>query len=447
MEHKLINYYKNYNKGIIELKRRTIFFIFSIIVFRIGSFIPIPGINIPVLSKIIYSNSSGIFDIFNMFSGGSLSRASIFALGIMPYISASIIIQVLTLAYPTFSKLKKEGELGSKKINKYVRYLTLFLAIFQAVGLATSLPFLSGMKYFILNPDIYFYFIAIFSLISGSLFLMWLSELITEYGLGNGTSILIFISILSGFPSTFSKIVNQFHNNEYTILQYIVVMIIIVLSIFFVVFTERCQRQITIRYAGRQRGSRIYSTQNTHLPLKLNMSGVMPAIFSSSMLIFPSTIASWYLGKHLDNLNLLCKIILFFKFSHIFYILLYATSIVFFCFFYSQLAFNPRETADNLKKSGAFIPGIRPGEKTEKYISNIMLKLTCIGSVYMIFICLMPEFIKNIFNMPFYFGGTSLLIVVVVIIDFITQIQTLILSNQYDVILKKSNLYFNNKKK
>jgi len=443
----LINNHKINNNGIIELKKRIIFLICAIIIFRIGSFIPIPGINISIVSKIFSSHHGFILDTFNMFSGGSLSRASIFALGIMPYISSSIIVQLLSLTFPYLKKLKKEGESGNKKINKYTRYVAFIVSLVQAVSLSISLPYFPGMQNLIINPDKIFYFTAIFNLVSGSMFLMWLSELISEFGIGNGTSILIFIGIVANLPFSVGLMLKQFSENYVSSLKVFLVLTFIFVSIFFVVFIERCQRKILIRYASRQRGNRIYSQQFTHLPLKLNISGVMPAIFASSVVIFPSYIISWLIERYSISSGFFYKIYALFKNNESIYVTLYSFSIIFFCFFYSNLALNPRETANNLKRSGAFIPGIRPGEKTEKYIKYIMLKLTCIGSLYITMICLIPEFVKKILKMPFYFGGTSLLIVVLVIIDFISQMQTLLMSGQYESILKKSNLYFSSKKK
>lgn len=438
MINKLGMNFKNSKSNINELKSRVIFVIIALIIFRIGSFIPIPGIDTTILSRLLNDQKGTIFEMFNMFSGGALNRASIFALGIMPYISASIIIQLLTLAVPFLSEMKKEGESGRQKINQYTRYATLILAFFQSVGVVTSLSNISSMRSIIVNPDIYFYFTAIIILVTGTMFLMWLGELITECGIGNGISIIIFTGIIAGLPSAITHTIEQTRQGHLHLLLFLAVIMLIFLVIFLVVFVERSQRKIIVHYAQRQQGRRIYAAQSTHLPLKVNMSGVIPAIFASSVVLFPATIISW-LG--IDKKYSFFKNILFcFQPNQPLYLALYITSIIFFCFFYAGLIFNPRETADNLKKSGAFISGIRPGEQTAKYINKIMLRLTFFGSLYITFICLVPEFMRSAMNVPFYFGGTSLLIVVVVIMDFIAQIQTIVMSSQYESILKKAKL-------
>ncbi|QIQ41501.1 MAG: preprotein translocase subunit SecY [Buchnera aphidicola (Aphis urticata)] len=430
--------FKNSQKSINELKNRIIFVIISLIIFRIGSFIPIPGIDTTILSRILNNQKGTIFEMFNMFSGGALNRASIFALGIMPYISASIIIQLLTLAVPFLSEMKKEGESGRHKINEYTRYATLILAFFQSVGVVTSLSSISSIRPIIVHTDFYFYFTAIIILVTGTMFLMWLGELITECGIGNGISIIIFTGIIAGLPAAITHTIEQTRQGHLHLLLFLSVLVLIFLVVFLVVFIERSQRKIIVHYAQRQQGRRIYSSQSTHLPLKVNMSGVIPAIFASSIVLFPATIISWF---GIEKKYSFFKTILFyFQPNQSLYLVLYVTSIIFFCFFYTGLVFNPRETADNLKKSGAFISGIRPGEQTAKYINKIMLRLTLFGSLYITFICLVPEFMRSAMNVPFYFGGTSLLIVVVVIMDFIGQIQTLIMSSQYDSILKKAKL-------
>lgn len=430
--------FKSSKKSFSELKQRIIFILIALIVFRIGSFIPIPGIDTAILSKILNEQKGTIVEMFNMFSGGALSRASIFALGIMPHISASIILQLLTLVHPTLSEMKKEGESGQNKINQYTRYATLILALLQSIGIATGLPNISGMHSIIIHADCNFYCIAIFSLVTGTMFLMWLGERITEYGLGNGISIIIFIGIIAGLPSAITSTIEQIRQGDLHFLTFLLILILIFSVIFLVVFVERGQRRILVHYAQRQKGRRLYSAQSTHLPLKINMSGVIPAIFASSIVLFPATIISWF-GIS-EKWNWLKSISFYFQPNHPIYLLCYISAIVFFCFFYTGLVFNPRETANNLKKSGAFISGIRPGEQTAKYIHKIMLRLTLLGSIYITFICLTPEFMRSVMQVPFHFGGTSLLIVVVVIIDFIAQIQTLIMSSQYDSILKKANL-------
>ncbi|QCI24009.1 preprotein translocase subunit SecY [Buchnera aphidicola (Macrosiphoniella sanborni)] len=430
--------FKKTKKKFSELKHRIIFVIIALIVFRIGSFIPIPGIDTVILSKILNEQKGTIVDIFNMFSGGALSRASIFSLGIMPYISASIIIQLLTLIYPTLSEMKKEGESGRHKINQYTRYGTLILSVLQSIGMSISLPNLLGTRVIIINPDFSFYLVAVISLVTGTMFLMWLGELITEYGIGNGISIIIFIGIVAGLPSAIGNTIEQTKAGDLSFLLFLSILLVIFLVIFFVVFIERGQRKIIVHYAQRQQGRRIYTAQSTHLPLKVNMSGVMPAIFASSIVLFPTTIISWC--KPNNQWTWLKNIAFYLQPNQPLYLILYISTIIFFCFFYTELMFNPRETADNLKKSGAFISGIRPGEQTAKYIHKIMMRLTLVGSFYITFICLIPELMRSAMNAPFYFGGTSLLIVVVVIMDFISQVQTLIMSNQYDSILKKANL-------
>lgn len=422
-----------------ELKERIIFLIIALIIFRIGSFIPIPGINTVILSKILNEQKGTIVDMLNMFSGGALSRASIFSLGIMPYISASIIIQLLTLINPMLSEIKKEGESGRYKINQYTRYGTLILSCVQAIGISTSLPNLIGTRAIIIHPDFSFYLVAVISLVTGTIFLMWLGELITEYGLGNGISILIFIGIIAGLPSAIGNTIEKIREGDLSFFLFLFILLIMSLVIFLVVFIERGQRKIIVHYAQRQQGRRMYTAQSTHLPLKINMSGVMPAIFASSIVLFPTTIISWCNPN--NQWQWLKNISFYLQPNEPLYLILYISTIIFFCFFYTGLVFNPIETADNLKKSGAFISGIRPGKQTAKYINTIMMRLTLAGSLYITFICLIPELMRSAMNVPFYFGGTSLLIVVVVIMDFISQVQTLIMSNQYGSILKKANLH------
>lgn len=430
---------KNSKIGIHELKSRLLFIIGAIIIFRIGSFIPIPGIDVSIISDILEKQKGTIIEMFNMFSGGALSRASIFALGIMPYVSASIIIQILTVINPYLSEIKKEGESGRKKINQYTRYTTLILAIVQSIGISTSLSNFHGSGKLVINPNFTFYFIAVISLVCGTMFLMWLGEQITERGIGNGISIIIFSGIVSGLPSAVGSTIEQTRQGELHISLLLCTLILIFIITFFVVFIERGQRRINVNYARRQQGRRIYSMQSTHLPLKINMAGVIPAIFASSIILFPATIASWFSNNN-NKYNLFEIIAKFFSPNKPLYIVTYISAIVFFCFFYTSLIFNYKETAENLKKSGAFITGIRPGEQTAKYINKIITRLTLLGSLYITFICLVPECMRNIMNVPFHFGGTSLLIVVVVIMDFIVQIQTIIMSNQYDLVFKKNNL-------
>lgn len=429
------------NNGILELKKRILFVIISLIIFRIGSFISIPGINTLMLSKILIEHKGTIIDMFNTFSGGSLGRASIFSLGIMPYISGSIIVQLLTLSNKKLAEIKKDGEIGKKKINQYVRYVTLIIAIAQAVSLAITLPKIPGMYRLITHFNFSFYVTTVVSLVTGTIFLMWLGELITNRGIGNGISLIIFTGIVASFPST---VVLLFQQIKKDFLHEILILLIIVLSFlvtYLVAFMEQSQRKIVVHYPRRQKGRRMYISQSSHLPLKINMAGVIPAIFASSIILFPTTIASWF-QLYNSKCFWLKKMLSFLQPNHFFYIVLYSIAIIFFCFFYTGLVFNPKETAENLKKSGAFISGIRPGEQTARYINRINVRLTLIGSIYITFICLVPEFMKSLFKFPFNFGGTSLLIIVVVIMDFISQIQTIIMSTHYDLALKKANFYF-----
>lgn len=426
---------KSIKGGFEELKRRIIFVIGALIIFRIGSFIPIPGVDLIVLSKVLQQQQGTIIEMFNMFSGGALSRASIFSLGIMPYISASIIVQLLTAVHPTLIEIKKDGEMGRRIINQYIRYGTLILGILQSVGIVVSLPNIPGL---VINPGLCFYGIAVISLVCGTVFLMWLGDQITNRGVGNGISVIIFSGIVAGLPSAIGHTIEQVRQDELHFFVLILVMFLIFSITFFVVFIERGQRRILVHYAKRQQGRRIYAAQSTHLPFKVNMAGVIPAIFASSVILFPGTIVSWFSSG--ISWQWLTIISLYLQPGQPLYILIYAAAIMFFCFFYTSLVFNARETADNLKKSGAFVPGIRPGEQTAKYISKIMRRLTLIGGIYITFICLVPELMRIAMKVPFYFGGTSLLIVVVVIMDFMTQIQTLLMSSQYDSVLRKSNL-------
>ncbi|GKX59274.1 preprotein translocase subunit SecY [Leminorella grimontii] len=423
--------------GIGELKRRLLFVVGALIVFRIGSFIPIPGIDATVLAKLLEQQRGTIIDMFNMFSGGALSRASVFALGIMPYISASIIVQLLTVVHPKLAELKKEGESGRRKISQYTRYGTLVLAIFQSIGIATGLPNM-GMPGLVINPGFAFYFTAVVSLVTGTMFLMWLGEQVTERGIGNGISIIIFAGIVAGLPTAIGQTIEDARQGELHVLLLLLVAVLVFAVTFFVVFVERGQRRIVVNYAKRQQGRRVYAAQSTHLPLKVNMAGVIPAIFASSIILFPATIASWFGGG--TGWGWLTTISMNLQPGQPLYVLLYAAAIIFFCFFYTALVFNPRETADNLKKSGAFVPGIRPGEQTAKYIDKVMTRLTFVGAMYITFICLIPEFMRDAMKVPFNFGGTSLLIVVVVIMDFMAQVQTLMMSSQYESALKKANL-------
>ncbi|MBW3141652.1 preprotein translocase subunit SecY [Ferrimonas balearica] len=426
---------KSAKGGLSELKARLWFVLGAIIVFRAGSFVPIPGIDAAVLAELFKQQQGTIVSMFNMFSGGALERASIFALGIMPYISASIIMQLLTVVHPTMAELKKEGESGRRKINQYTRWGTLVLATFQSIGIATGLP--SMLPGLVVNPGFGFYFVAVVSLVTGTMFLMWLGEQITERGIGNGISILIFSGIVAGLPSAIGQTAEQARQGEMHLILLLGLVVIVSLITAFVVFMERGQRRIVVNYAKRQQGRRVFAAQSTHLPLKVNMAGVIPPIFASSIILFPGTLAQWF---DKNQGGILSDISLALSPGQPLYVMIYAVAIVFFCFFYTALVFNPRETADNLKKSGAFIPGIRPGEQTARYIDKVMTRLTLAGAAYITFICLVPEFMMITTNVPFYFGGTSLLIMVVVIMDFMAQVQTHLMSSQYESVLKKANL-------
>ena len=424
------------SNNLSELKTRLWFVLGAILVFRMGSFVPIPGIDSAVLAELFNQQKGTIIEMFNMFSGGALSRASIFALGIMPYISASIIVQLLTVVHPPLAELKKEGESGRRKINQYTRYGTLVLGTFQAIGIATGLP--AMMPGLVENPGLPFYITAVVSLVTGTMFLMWLGEQITERGIGNGISIIIFVGIIAGLPAAIGQTAEQARQGEIHLLVLLALLVIVFATTAFVVFVERGQRRIVVNYAKRQQGRKVFAAQSTHLPLKLNMAGVIPAIFASSVILFPGTIAAWF--GQTEGLGWLSDVSLALQPGQPLHMMLYAAAIIFFCFFYTALTFNPRETADNLKKSGAFIPGIRPGEQTSRYIDKVMTRLTLAGALYITFICLIPEFMMVAMNTQFYFGGTSLLIIVVVIMDFMAQVQTHLMSNQYDSVLKKANL-------
>jgi preprotein translocase subunit SecY len=418
-----------------DLRRRLVFLLLALVVYRIGAHIPVPGIDPAQLQQLFSGQQGGILNLFNMFSGGALSRFTVFALGIMPYISASIIMQLMTYVVPTFEQMKKEGESGRRKITQYTRYGTLGLAIFQSLGIAVALESSQGL---VLSPGFGFRMTAVVSLTAGTMFLMWLGEQITERGIGNGISIIIFAGIVAGLPPAIAHTIEQARQGDLHFLLLLLVAVLVFAVTFFVVFVERGQRRIVVNYAKRQQGRRVYAAQSTHLPLKVNMAGVIPAIFASSIILFPATIASWFGGG--TGWNWLTTISLYLQPGQPLYVLLYASAIIFFCFFYTALVFNPRETADNLKKSGAFVPGIRPGEQTAKYIDKVMTRLTLVGALYITFICLIPEFMRDAMKVPFYFGGTSLLIVVVVIMDFMAQVQTLMMSSQYESALKKANL-------
>ena len=424
--------------GLSELKQRLWFVFGALVVLRLGTFVPIPGIDAAVLAQLFEQQKGTIVEMFNMFSGGALERASVLALGIMPYISASIIMQLLTVMHPAMAELKKEGEAGRRKISQYTRYGTLVLATVQSIAIARSLP--GMMPGLVMDADFGFYFAAVVSLVTGTMFLMWLGEQITERGIGNGISILIFAGIVAGMPSAVGQTAEAARQGELHLLVLLLIGVIIFATTFFVVFVERGQRRIVVNYAKRQQGRKVFAAQSTHLPLKVNMAGVIPPIFASSIILFPGTLASWFGQGDGMVADFLQEVSIAISPGQPLYVMLLAAAIIFFCFFYTALVFNPRETADNLKKSGAFIPGIRPGEQTSKYIDKVMTRLTLAGAMYITFICLVPQFIIMAWDVNFYFGGTSLLIIVVVIMDFMAQVQTHLMSHQYDNVLKKANL-------
>jgi preprotein translocase subunit SecY len=417
-----------------DLKKRLLFLLGALIVFRIGAHIPVPGIDPLQLKQLFESQQSGILGMFNMFSGGALGRFSVLALGIMPYISASIIMQLLTVVSPQLEALKKEGESGRRKITQYTRYGTVVLATFQSLGIAIALESQQGL---VLEPGIMFRLTTVVTLTTGTMFLMWLGEQITERGIGNGISLLIFSGIVAGLPRAIYGTLDLVQTGAFSIPLVLSIFAGVVLVTYLVVFVERGQRKIVVNYAKRQVGNKVYAGQSTHLPLKLNMSGVIPPIFASSIILFPATLANWF--QHSDRFSWLKDVAGALSPGQPLYVMLYATAIIFFCFFYTALVFNPKETADNLKKSGAFLPGIRPGEQTARYIEKITMRLTLIGAGYITLVCLLPEFLILKFNMPFYFGGTSLLIIVVVTMDFMAQVQAYLLSHQYESLLKKAN--------
>jgi preprotein translocase subunit SecY len=417
-----------------DLRRRLIFLVLALVVYRLGAHIPVPGIDPVQLQQLFKGQQGGILSLFNMFSGGALSRFTVFALGIMPYISASIIMQLMSYVVPSLEALKKEGESGRRKITQFTRYGTLGLALFQSLGIALALEGSAGL---VLNPGFGFRLTAIVSLTAGTMFLMWLGEQITERGLGNGISILIFAGIAAGLPRAIGGLLELVSTGAMSIFIALFIIATVAAVTFVVVFVERGQRKILVNYAKRQVGNKVYGGQSSHLPLKLNMSGVIPPIFASSIILLPATLLGWFAAG--ENFAWLKDVSAALSPGQPIYVLLYATMIVFFCFFYTALVFNSRETADNLKKSGALVPGIRPGEQTAKYIDKILARLTLAGALYITAVCLLPEFLVLKYNVPFYFGGTSLLIIVVVTMDFWAQVQSYIQSQQYESLLKKAN--------
>ena len=417
-----------------ELRQRLLFVVVALIIYRIGTFIPVPGVNPQALLQFMNSQQGTIVDVFNLFTGGALERFSLFALGVMPYISASIIMQLMTSAIPHLAQLKKEGSSGRQKITQYTRNFTVILAGVQAGGVAFALQ---GQSAVVMQPGFGFLFTAMVTLTAGTIFLMWLGEQITERGVGNGISLIIFAGIVAGLPRAVAGTLELVNTGQLSIPAVLIILTLILAVIYFIVRVERGQRRITVNYAQRQ-GRVAYQNQSTHLPLKVNMSGVIPAIFASSLVIFPSTLATWFSGS--EGLSWLTDVSAALTPGNLAYTILYSSLIIFFCFFYTAMVFNSKETADNLKKSGAFIPGIRPGRQTADYIDYVLTRLTMVGSLYLVTVCLLPDIFRVLWAVPFYFGGTSVLIVVVVIMDFIAQIQAHLISHQYDSLMKKANL-------
>jgi preprotein translocase subunit SecY len=421
-----------------ELRSRLFFVLGAFFVYRIGAHIPVPGVDPEALALMFKQQEGSILDMFNMFSGGALKRLSIFALGIMPYISASIITQLMGVIVPAVERIKKEGESGRRKITQYTRYATVFLATFQSIGVSIALQSqTAGGLPVVVNPGIHFVFITVVTLVTGTVFLMWLGEQITERGIGNGISLIIFAGIVAGLPAAIGGTLELARTGELNG-AFIIALFFVALAVTaLVVFVERGQRRIVINYPKRQQGKRMYAGQSSFLPLKLNMAGVIPPIFASSIILFPSTIAGWF--SDIEGLAWLQDISMALSPGQPIYVMFYALAIIFFCFFYTALVFNAKDTADNLKKSGAFVPGIRPGQQTTIFVDKVLTRLTLVGAVYITGVCLLPEFLIVYWNVPFYFGGTSLLIIVVVVMDFMSQTQTLMMSQQYEGVMKKAN--------
>lgn len=418
--------------GLTELKRRLFFVLIGIIVFRIGSYIPVPGLNPEAVARLFEQNQGGLLGMFNMFSGGALNRMTIFALGIMPYISASIIVQMYSTVSPKLIQIKKEGEAGRRKINQYTRYLTLGLSFIQAFFITRWLVDSNTA----INPNVMFYVVAVITLVTGTMFIMWLGEQMTERGVGNGISLIIFSGIVARFPAAIAQVMNQVRQGQMQVITLVLLVIVVTAVTLVVVYFERAQRRISINYAKRQQGNRLYAAQTSHLPLKINMAGVIPPIFAQSIILFPGAIAK-FIGTS-KGFGWLNDFSLALSFGQPAYMIVFAFAVIFFSFFYTALVFNPKETADNLKQQGAFIPGIRPGEQTANYIDTIMTRLTLVGSIYLALVALLPEFLILAWNVPFYFGGTSLLIVVVVLMDFMAQVQAHLMSHQYESLMRKS---------
>lgn len=419
--------------GLAELKSRLLFVLLGILIYRLGAHIPVPGLDPVRLANFFREQQNTIFGLFNMFSGGALSRVTVFAIGIMPYISASIMLQLFSVVVPSLEQLKKEGESGKRKINQYTRYLTLMLAIFQSLGMAR---WLAG-QHIALNPDISFYFTAVITLVTGTMFLMWIGEQMTEKGVGNGISLIIFAGIVSSMPSAIASVLQQVKEGQMQLLTMVVIAAVVVLVTGFVVFIERGQRRIRVNYAQRTQGRKVYAAQTSHLPLKVNMAGVIPPIFASSIILLPATLAQFF--AHGRGMDWLADIGMALSPGQPLYLIVYGSAILFFAFFYTALVFNPKDTADNLKKSQAYIPGIRPGEQTARYIDSVMTRLTLVGALYLVLVCLLPQLLMYTWHVPFYFGGTSLLIIVVVIMDFVAQVQAHLMTQQYDSLMKKAN--------
>lgn len=425
--------------GMGDLKNKILFVLGALIVYRLGTHIPVPSIDPVALAAMFEQQKGTILDMFNMFSGGALQRLSIFALGIMPYISASIIMQLLTVVSPTLEQLKKEGEAGRRKITQYTRYGTVVLATFQALGVAIALESqnVNGMSV-VIDPGLMFRLTAVVTLVGGTIFLMWLGEQITERGIGNGISLIIFAGIVAGLPAALGGTFEQVNTGAMHAITIFVLLALVFAVIYFVVFVERGQRRIPVHYAQKMRGRKLFGGQESHLPLKLNMAGVIPPIFASSIILFPATLGGWFGSA--EGLGWLKDIATTMSPGQPLYVLLYAIAIIFFCFFYTAIVFNPKETADNLRKSGAYLPGIRPGAQTARHIDSIMGRLTLAGAMYITAVCLLPEFLILYWNVPFYFGGTSLLIIVIVVMDFMTAVQAQMQSSQYEGMMKKANL-------
>jgi preprotein translocase subunit SecY len=417
-----------------DLKKRLLFLLGALFVFRVGAHIPVPGIDPAVLAELFKGQQGGILGMFNMFSGGALSRFTIFALGIMPYISSSIIMQLMTAINPQLEQLRKEGETGRRKITQYTRYGTVVLALFQATAISIALESQANL---VLEPGMLFRLTTVTTLVTGTMFLMWLGEQITERGLGNGISIIIFAGIAAGLPNAIAGTLELVRTGAMHPLTMLLIIIAVIAVTAFVCFVERGQRKILVNYAKRQVGNRVYGGQSSHLPFKLNMSGVIPPIFASSLILFPATLLSWFGSA--EGFVWLRDLAGTLSPGQPIYVMFYAALIVFFCFFYTALQYNPKETADNLKKSGAFVPGIRPGEQTSRYLEKILTRLTLAGAIYVTAVCLMPEFLILKFNVPFYFGGTSLLIIVVVTMDFMAQVQAYVMTHQYESLLRKAS--------